>query len=75
MLFYMEKQGDTESEKEGDKQEDLGDSLPIFRNIFPAIWLRFNFLYPAGMDSFLLAYSWDFLLPIGSILWIIFLLS
>lgn len=74
----MENQNHTEVQsetEEGSKQEDPGDSIPILGNIFSAIGLRCNFLYPSGMDAFLLAYSRLFLFPVGSVLWIIFLLS
>lgn len=66
-------ESDKRKETEGEKSKD-GDPLPYVGNVFSTIWLRCTIQTNNGLDKFLLDYGYNFLLPVGSFIWIVFLL-
>jgi hypothetical protein len=59
-------------EIEGNLKQESGDPLPNNRNIFQSFRFR-RFIRPNNeVDRVLLDYGCNFLLPVGTILWIVF---
>ena len=65
---------DGESDKKFNTIQD-GNNMFNASHIFLPIWLRRFIQEDNGLDGFILEYCYNFLLPFGSILWIIYLFT
>jgi len=57
---------------EGELKQESGDPLPNNRHIFQSFGFRRFIRSNNEVDRVLLDYGYNFLLPVGTILWIVF---
>jgi hypothetical protein len=67
----MDSESFTKNKNEEDKQEEAGDNISTFRNVFFATRLRRSSVHFDKIDRFLIWCEFGIVLPCGILFWII----
>jgi hypothetical protein len=66
---------DGDHKRQKNKFRDSSSRMPNDSNVLQPFWVRRAFCVGNEMDRFLLDYGFNFLLPFGAFLWLVFLLA
>jgi hypothetical protein len=66
---------DGDSKKQNKNKKKIGYGMSNHRNILQSSWVRCNVRNDYELDRVLLDYGFNFLLPVGIILWSVFLVT